>query len=128
MFANQNRKNAASAKPNGPVTSRRTYASRMRSPGKRGGAARASGGATPGTAATGLAEAGDHALDVRARLGIRRNAVRGVDRSGACIVGRDRQADVSAIAPQQVVQIARPALDVLVRIERIRHPVFGGGS
>src|ERR1700761_8929076 len=98
MFANQNRKNAARAKPNGPVTSRSTYESRMRRRGARGGAARASGGATPGTAATRSAEAGEDAVDVCARLGVRRDPVRGVDRSRARVVRCDGEAHVPAIA------------------------------
>jgi hypothetical protein len=52
---------------------------------------------TPGKVAIPLADAGDDAVDVRARLGVRRNAVGRIDRAGSRIVRGDRESNVSFI-------------------------------
>src|ERR1700736_6284740 len=130
MFANQNRKNAASAKPNGAASSLSTYESRMRSRrGGRGGAARANVGVrTPGYVVIRLADAGDDAVDVRARLRIRRGGVLSIHRTGVAVVRGDREPNVSFVAPQQVAQVARAAVHVRIRVERVGDAVHRGGS
>ena len=77
---------------------------------------------------SGYREAGDDAIDVRARLGERRDAVRRVDRTGPGVVRGDREPDVALVPAQQVVEVARPAVDVLVRVEGVRDAVHRRGS
>jgi hypothetical protein len=64
-------------------------------------------------------KAGDDAIDVCARLRVRRDAVRGVDGTRPGVVRGNRQPDVSLIAPQQVVEVPRPAVNVLIGVERV---------
>src|SRR5581483_4205800 len=129
MLKPQNKKNARNAKTNGPMNSRKMYES---SSGRRKERSRLRGaGRAPEMEAIRVnrslvaAVSGQNAVDVGLRFRIRRNAVIFVDGAGPRVVGRNRELDVIAVAFEQAVQVARSAVDVLRRIERVADSAAG---
>jgi len=64
-----------------------------------------------------------HALDVAARLAIRRHAAEATHRGGPGVVGGERQLQVVVEAVQQVAQVARAGAHVGVWVGRLRRAV-----